>query len=1002
MNKIKLSPEFSKAYKMLNKEQRLAVDSIEGPVMVIAGPGTGKTQILTLRIANILRATDTPADAILALTFTESAAANMKKRLVSLIGPEGYKVKIHTFHGFANSIIQDNPDAFPRFVGASPVSDIDRLLLAAEILDENTEQFAELSPFFDRHNYLKDILGAISSLKRDAVSADKLAAFVEKEEDEFFGREDIYNKKTGALKREFASYEKKLKRSKELVEFYKIYEKKLQEKRLYDFEDMILELLRALQEDREFKLQVQEQFLYILADEHQDANDAQNALLEALSDFHESPNLFIVGDEKQAIYRFQGASLQNFLYFKDKFKDTLVVNLKDSYRSGQKILDLAHSLIKNSSEQGIKREKLLSKANIKNATVELSVYANDENEALLSAKKIKNLIEEGVDPNEIAIIYRTNADAEIFAKALAKEAVPFNIESDSNALDDKEIKKLLVLLHAIADYGNDEKLVRALHLDFLKLDELDIYKVIKAFRRKKNLNLHGLLDSRKNLSNLNLSDEKKIYFLAKKLKKYAKLAKQEPLSELISKIMEDFGFLGFALARANSLDILEKLRALLKDAELISQGKREYFLSDFLEHIELLQKHGLSISKRASMNTGAKVRLYTAHRSKGLEFEYVFLTKAYDGKWGSRRKMDKFILPSKNTSKDEEDNDERRLFFVALTRAKLAVFISYGELSDSGKERLPSKFISEMDQNLLSIKNVEKEEREIDPLAHLASKKDKKSIFDLDFLRGLLLEHGLSITAINNFKSCPWNYFYSNLIRIPKMQTKYMLLGNAVHLALYLLHEDANKNQVGDFKKYESAIDEFLYARASSEIVYKDTKKLATEYFKDWFKTYKDELGKLKTLNEYRIETELELNLDEPRKIKLTGILDKIEVIDDKLVRVVDYKTGKAQTRNKILGKTNSEGSGDYFRQLLFYKLLLELEGKYEMKEGILDFVQRKDNGQMLREYFDMTQEDSSEIKMLIEKTVKSVWEFDFWDLRCDKHKDGKCEYCALRDYMDN
>ncbi len=1002
MSKIKLSPEFSKAYKMLNKEQKLAVDSIEGPVMVIAGPGTGKTQILTLRIANILRLTDTPADAILALTFTESAAANMKKRLVSLVGPEGYKVRIHTFHGFANSIIQDNPDAFPRFIGASPVSDIDRLLLVSEILDENSEKFSELTPFFDRHSYLKDILGAISTLKRDAVSAEDLSDFTEKEEKNFFAKEDIYNKKTGTLKREWASYEKKLKRSGELALLYEIYEQKLQEKRLYDFEDMILELLRALQDDEDFKLQVQEQFLYVLADEHQDANDAQNALLESLSDFHESPNLFIVGDEKQAIYRFQGASLQNFLYFKDKFKNTLVINLKDSYRSGQKILDVSHSLIRHSSEQGLKREKLRSKANIKNAKVELSVYANDENEALLIAKKIRKLIDEGVDPNEIAVIYRTNADAEIFAKALAKEGVAFNIESDSSALDDKEIKKLLVLLHSIADYGNDEKLTAALHLDFIDLDELDIYKVIKAFRRKKKVSLHELLDKKKNLCNLNLNDYKKIYFLAKKLKKYAKLAKQEPLSELISKIMEDFGFLGFALALPNSLDILEKLRALLKDAELMSQGKKEYFLSDFLEHIELLQKHKLSIRKSGDLRSGSKVRLYTAHKSKGLEFEYVFLTKAYDGKWGSRRKMEKFILPVKNTSQDEEDNDERRLFFVAITRAKLAVFISYGYLSDSGKERLPSRFISEIDQELLSIKSPKREEEKIDPLVKLSSKKDKKSIFDLDFLRALLLEHGLSITAINNFKSCPWNYFYSNLIRIPKMQTKYMLLGNAVHLALYLLHEDANKGQVERFQKYESAIDEFLYARSSSEIVYKDTKKLASVYFKDWFETYKNELGKFKTLNEYRIETELELNLDEPRKIKLTGILDKIELLDGKLARVVDYKTGKAQTRNKILGKTSSEGSGDYFRQLLFYKLLLELEGQYEMKEGALDFVQRKDNGQMIREQFDMSSENTSEIKDIIEDTVKSIWNFDFWDFRCDKYKKGTCEYCKLRDYIDN
>ena len=997
--KAKVTPEFTRAYKMLNPEQKKAVDSIEGPVMVIAGPGTGKTQILTLRIANILRMTDTPPESILALTFTESAAANMKKRLVSLIGPAGYRVRIHTFHGFANSLIQENPDAFPRFVGASALSDIEKLLLVVEILDEKRESFSELTPFYDRHAYAKDIVGAISALKRDAVLPNDFAEFIEKEEKEFFAREDIYNKKTGALKREFASYKAKLLRSKELATLYKEYEKALLGKQRYDFEDMILEVVKALKEDRDFKLQIQEEFLYVLADEHQDANDAQNALLELLTDFHESPNLFIVGDEKQAIYRFQGASLQNFLYFKDKFKDVTLVELKNSYRSGQEILDAAHTLMQNASGK-IKRVRLQSKASIKNASVILRVLESDELEAAHVAQKVKLLIEEGVEPSEIALIYRTNADAEIFAKALARERVAFNIESDANALEDTQIKKLLILLDAIADFGNDEKLAKALHLDFLELDELDIYKAIKAYRKSEGRSLHDVLLDEKLLKKLDLKKAKALSIFVKRVKKYAKRAKQEPISEVIPEIMQDFGFLAFVLALPQSLDTLEKLRALLKDAETMQAGQNGYFLPQFLEHLELLQKHGLSINKSVSSKSGKRVRLFTAHRSKGLEFEYVFLLRAYDGKWGSRKSMDKFILPTGSTSRDEEDEDERRLFFVALTRAKLAVFISFAEYSESGKERLPSKFISEIDANI----TVDKDTSgiELGPEYFLQSAKSDKSIFDLDFLHSLLMEHRLSVTALNNFLKCPWNYFYSNLIRIPKMQTKYMLLGNALHFALYLLHEDANKGKVKDFEDYLGALDEFVRARAGSDIVYEETSKLGKEYLRDWYDTYSSELGARKTLNEYRIDTELALDFDELPKIRLTGILDKVEFLDKerKLVRVVDYKTGKVQSRNKILGKTKSEGSGDYFRQLLFYKLLLELEGKYKMQEGVIDFLQKKDNGKMVREVFDMQSESLGELKEQIENTIRSIWNFDFWDSRCDKHKQGKCEYCALRDLV--
>ncbi len=993
---------------MLNPAQRRAVDAIEGPVMVIAGPGTGKTQILTLRIANILRKTDAPADAVLALTFTEAAAANMKRRLVSMIGPEGYKVRVHTFHSFANSLIQDFPDSFPRFVGSSAMTDIEKLLLIARILDE--ENYKELKPFYDNHAYLKDIMGAISALKRDGVLPESFSDFAKKQSDEFYARDDLYNKKTGALKTAHKTLENKIKRSLELAGIYARYEELLESERLYDFEDMILEVVKMMREDSDFKLQVQENFLYVLADEHQDANDAQNALLELLTDFHNSPNLFIVGDEKQAIYRFQGASLQNFLYFKNKFKNVTLVELQDSYRSGQEILDAGHKLMEEMGDN-IKRVKLSSKAGIKNAEVALKVYSDDETEALLVAKDIKALIDNGVEPGEIAILHRTNADADGFAKALAKLGVPYSIESDTNALEDRDLRKFLLLLQAIAHFGDDELLARAMHADFLALDELDIYKVVKAYRRAKGKSLHEILLSDKELEKLSLKKQKQMQVFAKRLKKFAKRAKQESVAELINDALEQFGFLGYALTRANSFDLLEKLRALLKDAETMASGNLSYSLQDFIEHLELLQKHGLAINKSAPGKAGRAVKLYTAHKSKGLEFEYVFLVRAYDGKWGSRRTHEKFILPVQNTSKDEDDADERRLFFVALTRAKLAVNISYGLLSDSQKERLPSKFLSSLEGTYKDkTEEAQKQEEALSPQEFLqAPERGSKSFADTDFLQGLFIEQGLSVTALNNFLDCPWNFFYSNLIRIPKMPTKYMLLGNAVHFALDILHQGANKGKKYSKDELREFIADFLRSKALSEQVYNEALEKAEEYFFDWLATYEHELGKYKTLNEYKIEADFETGLAELPKIKLTGMLDKVELLGDSTVRVTDYKTGKPKSRNDIMGKTKSS-NGDYFRQLQFYKVLLDLEGKYRLQEAVLDFVQRKDNGQMIREVFTVdelsnptgTEQTLEALKEQISSAAKSIYNLDFWNTRCEKHeKDGSCEYCQLRDMIE-
>ncbi len=993
--KIKVTPEFQKAYQMLNKEQKEAVDSIEGPVMVIAGPGTGKTQILTLRIANILKKTDAPPDAVLALTFTESAAANMKKRLVSLIGPEGYKVRVHTFHGFANSVIQEYPDAFARFIDSSALSDVEKVLIIARILDEGN--FKELYPFGEPHKYVVDIAGAISSLKRDAIGPEQFKEFVQESLQNFEANDDLINPKTGKIKQKYITQKNKLNRSLELAEIYELYEETLAREKKYDFEDMILELVRKMKEDEEFKLQVQEEFLYVLADEHQDANDAQNALLELLTDFHETPNLFIVGDEKQAIYRFQGASLENFLYFQNKFKNVKTIVLKNAYRSAQKILDTSFDLM--SQDFSLKRERLLSKAAQQNAELHLYAFSSDENEAYFVASKIKELANEGVPLAEIAILYRTNKDAELFAKELAKQGVPFSIESDTDALKDKEIAKFLTLLYAIKHFGSDEHLVKALHLAFLDIDELDLYKVVK-YSRTSGRSVHEILDKKQNLQSLELNDPGKLFSTYRKIKRYAKLTKQEPLQEIINLAMEEFSFLAYALNSSNPQDTLAKLSALLKDAQSMAQGSLNYHLDDFLEHLEILQKHGLAINKASTQANTNTVKLMTAHKAKGLEFENVFIVRAFDSKWGNRRRQDKFILPTKSADKDEENADERRLFFVAMTRAKHGLFITYAQKSESGKVRLPSMIVDEIEKHL-NLQDTTDFESKVNPVEILKpAPKAVDSLADKDYLRGLFVEQGLSVTALNNFLECPWKFFYSNLIRIPKMQTKYMILGNAVHLALKLAHDAANKNKKIDEQELLDVMREYIKKRALSQKVFDESFALAKEYLLAWLSEHKSSIGMHKTLNEYELVVELPLELEELSKIKLTGKLDKIELLPDGTVRVTDYKTGAPKSRNAILGKTK-DSNGELYRQLVFYKLLLDLDGRYKFSSAVLDFVQpKKPSGKLVQEHFEIPDEDVEALKQEVQQAAQEIYNLSFWDSRCEKHTAGKCEYCALRDMM--
>ncbi|MCH8244685.1 UvrD-helicase domain-containing protein [Patescibacteria group bacterium] len=365
---------FDTLYSQLNTEQKKAVDTVEGPVMVVAGPGTGKTYILTLRIAKILKETDIESENILALTFTEAASQEMRERLVAMMGAEAYRVGIFTFHGFCNDIIQRNSDEFPDIIGAVHITDIEQVERVKEILEDSV--FSLLRPFGNPSYYVRPLLRRVSDLKRAGISTEEFAKHIAEQKEEF-KQLTKGTKRTGKEE----SLEKQIARNKELALFYEKYQKMLHSSLLYDYDDMILKVVEVLSGRGELLISLQEQYLYLLADEHQDVNYAQNTVLELLSSFHKSPNLFIVGDEKQAIFRFQGASRENFLYFKNLYKKVKVINLKSNYRSTQTILNVADNII--SSEVS-----LSAKAGHKEALISVFPFSSLEAEQYFLAKNI--------------------------------------------------------------------------------------------------------------------------------------------------------------------------------------------------------------------------------------------------------------------------------------------------------------------------------------------------------------------------------------------------------------------------------------------------------------------------------------------------------------------------------------------------------------------------------------------------------------------------------------
>ena len=317
---------FKEAYDRLNLAQKEAVDTIEGPVMVIAGPGTGKTQILALRVANILYKTDTPPSGILALTFTEAGQKAMRLKLRQFIGSAADEIGVYTYHGFASAIIAEFADHFPHLRQAKQLTDVEAETIIRELLRD--KKFSVLRPLGDPDFYVGKIIKAISDCRKEAWTPTMIADFADSQI-EIIKNDPASISSRGAtkgqLKADALKKIEKAEKTKILAEVYAAYEEKKKADKRIDFDDLIFELGQALEQDELLLRLIQEKYLYLLVDEHQDTNDAQNALIKKIADFYEEPNLFVVGDEKQAIYRFQGASVQNFLRFQSLWPAMKVV-----------------------------------------------------------------------------------------------------------------------------------------------------------------------------------------------------------------------------------------------------------------------------------------------------------------------------------------------------------------------------------------------------------------------------------------------------------------------------------------------------------------------------------------------------------------------------------------------------------------------------------------------------------------------------------------------------
>lgn len=999
--------KFQTLYKKLNQEQQKAVDTIDGSVMIIAGPGTGKTLTLTMRIANILKKTDTDPQAVLALTFTESGAKAMRERLVEIIGPSAYYVNINTFHSFCTDTIKEFPEQFLISEKTSALSDLERIQLFRDIIDKTDLDI--LRPANAPYYYVHNLIRAIQDLKREGISPVEFANLLDDEETRIHNIEKQINPRTGKPYTKYAMEERQFNKQKELLIIFQSYQKKIHEENRFDFEDMINLVVDKLRHDKNFKLSLQEKYLYLLVDEYQDTNSAQNEIVRLLTDHWKNPNIFVVGDDEQSIYRFQGASIENVLYFQKLFKKAEVITLTSNYRSSQCILNASRSIIKKNilKLKGINKN-LISQMKRKNVLINVSRFSSAEFENEFIASEIKKILDTGVDPDEVAVLIRNNKDIDDIKDTLSRKGIRFEIATGKNILEDGDINRLFTLLHVIHDLknkpSNDIDIFTLLNFEFLKFDKLDILKLAR-FASEKKVNLIDAILDKDIFNEIDLSQPENFVSFVEKLNNWQQIETNVTFTKFFETVIQDSGFLNWILSDRHNISRINTLNTLYNEIKSLNHSNHTLNLEEFLENIELMKENNIRIQEQSLEGDTEAIKLLTAHKAKGLEFEYVFIAKCIDKKWGNNIHRDPLKLPEgiiKNVNLDqkEKNEDERRLFYVALTRAKKEIYITFADkYSTQGftRQTVPSMFISEIDKQFteqVDTKTFEKKfKNKFDTQLKLPKAKNR-ALKEEDFLNSIIKNLKLSVTALNTYLQCPYKFKINNILRTPRAKSPHLVFGTAIHKALENFFKKFKKMHKLPEKSF--LISEFNQTLENELLTKEDLARLRQRGHKvldEYFNNNKDKFTE-------PLYTEYSFGFRKVYlgNIPLSGKIDKIEWVnkDKKQVKVIDYKTGSSKSRGEIEGKTKYS-DGDLLRQLLFYKLLSQLDYNfnYDVTKGEFDFVESKSNKKAKTESYEYSQEQIEDLKILIKDTMKKIRGLEFKKTKEQRH----CEYCDYKDH---
>ncbi|MDP3996322.1 MAG: ATP-dependent DNA helicase [bacterium] len=974
--KSDMENRFKEKYARLNPSQKEAVDSIEGPVMVVAGPGTGKTTILTLRIANILRQTDTPPDGILALTFTEAGVVAMKKKLRQVIGGAADFVKIHTFHGFALSVMREFPEEFPFISGASQLNEIEIEGLISKILENH--EYSALRPSGRPEQYIAPTISSISGCKREFVSPDDVRAFANEKVKEIKSDDSSYStrgKTKGSLKAEAQNKIEKCHKTLIFADVFEEYERRKKEQNKYDYDDIILELIRSFRANENLLRIIQERSLYILVDEHQDTNDSQNGIIKSVADFFDNPNVFIVGDEKQAIFRFQGASVENFLKFQDVWPGMKIIRLADNYRSHRHILDAVFSMIENNYEEGQHenlRIKLKASSGIKEKPISVKTAESEKEMENYLISETKKILKEDKG-SEVAIITRTNNDLDKIIRLFNMSDVPFSAERNIDIFSSPLGSLFLDCLEFAADSSKTEALARSLSGGAWNVSFEDRIRLIRGLKS----------------AVVSVSD------ITAKLQDISqKAASADPVAFLYFLARQS----GMEKMFADTPEGVEIWRGIISFAEKVQKedgGQSVRALAEkFSAYRESKQKRNVKVW---TGKTEASVKVMTAHGSKGLEFDYVFLPYATEKAWFKKNKRQYFLLPKTEDAVDEV-KDERRLFYVGLTRSRKHAEILFSEKDSAGDGTLPLRFISELNPD--NVENLyitgSKEEAVLFP-KKTGLENDAWEEKIIEYGKHVICNSGLSVTALNHFLECPRKFLYKSILKVPEPPSASAEKGTSLHEAISAVWNSPRTDIESVEKTLEKESRNYLenksfLPRFEKEAVLKELGEEIPKIASSLVSHFKTE-DKVYAENWYEQTADFAVPEEGQLPVKLHGKLDAV-FVGERSLSVFDYKSKLAMSEPAIKGETKND-NGDYFRQLVFYRRLLKDNPKFkELEQSFsLYFIKPDKKGNCKAVTLVVLESDLVRLEEEIQTLVESVWSGEFIKGNCEK---SDCQWCRL------